>query len=63
MQVQIKILFTEVDKGGGIQGANTEVARSQMFDGSSRKVLDFVLVCKLYIRIKIRGIIVKEQKQ
>jgi len=34
-----------------------------MFDGSSKKVLDFVLACKLYIRMKMREVVVEEQIQ
>jgi len=36
------------------------VARPQIFDGSFRKVLGFVIACKLYIRIKMRGITMEE---
>jgi len=40
---------------------STEVARPQVFDGISSKILGFVMVCKLYIRIKIRKAAVEEQ--
>jgi len=40
-------------EGNGAQTAKMEVARPQMFNGSSRKVLGFVTACKLYIRIKM----------
>jgi len=40
---------------------NTEIARSQVFDGASSRVLGFVITCKLYIRIKMREITVEEQ--
>ena len=39
----------------------TEVAWLQVFDGSTDKILGFVTVCKLYIRIKIRGEVVEKQ--
>jgi len=40
-----------------------KVARPQMFNGSSEKVLGFVIACKLYIRMKIREVAVEEQIQ
>jgi len=54
---------------GGIEGVaafaqpNTqvEVARPQKFDGSSRKVAGSITVCKLYIQMKMRGVMVEEQ--
>jgi len=48
---------------GRTQGENTEVARLWMFDGSFRKVLGFVTACKLYIRMKMKGVTVEEQIQ
>ena len=38
-----------------------EVARSQEFDGSSRKVARFITAYKLYLRIKMKGVLVEEQ--
>ena len=39
------------------------MARPQVFNGTLGKVLDFVIAYKLYLRIKIRGIVVEEQIQ
>jgi len=42
-------------------GTSTEVTKLQIFDGIQKKVLDFIMVCKSYIRMKMRGEAVKEQ--
>ena len=42
---------------------NSEIAKLPLFDRDSSKVIGFVTAYNLYIRIKIREIIVKEQIQ
>jgi len=42
-------------------GFNIEVAKLQVFDGIAEKVLGFSTVCKLFIRMRMRNNIVKEQ--
>ena len=44
----------------GAATTSTKVARLQVFDGALSKVLGFVIAYKLYIRMKIRGIVVEE---
>ena len=39
------------------------MARLQIFNGSSKKVSGFMTVCKLYIRMKMREVVVEEQIQ
>ena len=45
---------------GGNVVAATEVAKPQTFDGILLKVSGFVVVYKLYIRIRLRELSVKE---
>jgi len=59
IQAQIQALLVGEAVVGRV--ASTEVARPQIFDGTSSKVSGFVTACRLYIRIKIREVVVKEQ--
>lgn len=43
--------------------SNIEVAISQTFNGSSEKMARFVMVCKLYLRMRMREAMVEEQVQ
>ena len=41
--------------------SNIEVAKLQAFDKTAGKILGFLTVCKLFIRIRMRGDSVKKQ--
>ena len=65
MQAQIQALLAggaggreERREGGGV-----EVAKPQIFNGTSAKVGGFISACKLYIRMKMRGELVEGQVQ
>ena len=64
IQVQIQALLA----GGAVAretggGGATEVAKPQIFDGTSSKVTGFILACKLYIKMKLRKESVEGQIQ
>lgn len=39
------------------------MAKPQVFDKALGKVLRFVMACKLYLRMRMRGVVVKKQIQ
>jgi len=67
MQAQIQALLAGGAGGqeGRQEGRNGggEVAKPQIFDGSSAKVGGFISACKLYIRMRMRGELVEGQVQ
>ena len=68
MQVQIQALLAggaggEAPREEGRERGGVEVAKPQIFDGSPAKVGRFISVCKLYIRMRLRGESVEGQVQ
>jgi len=53
--------------GGAATGSNTgpnmEVAKPAIFNGEAGKVGGFIIACRLFLRIKLRGATVEEQVQ
>jgi len=43
--------------------SNIKVAKPQTFNGKVEKILDFLIVYKYYIRMKIRDTVVEKQVQ
>ena len=39
------------------------MAKPQVFDRALGKVLRFVMACKLYLRIRMRGVVIEKQIQ
>ena len=58
IQAQIQALLTgrAVARGGEV----IKVVKPQTFNGTSLKVSGFIMVCRLYIRIRMRKVTVEE---
>ena len=72
MQVQIQALLVVQGRagagaGGLVTGPNTgphmEVAKPAIFNREAEKVGGFIIACRLFIRMKLRGTMVEEQVQ
>ena len=68
--MQIQALLAAAGGAGGERGAvgsNTEshmeVAKPAIFSGEAGRVGGFIMACRLYIKIKLRGNMVEEQVQ
>jgi len=55
------------DAGGAATGSNArtymEVVKPAIFNGEAGKVGGFITVCRLFLRMKLRGTTVEEQVQ
>jgi len=40
-----------------------DVAKPPTFNGKAKKITDFLIACKLFIKIKMRDVVVEEQVQ
>jgi len=68
MQVQIQALLAQAGEGergttGSNMGSHMEVAKPAIFNGEAGKVGGFIMACRLYIKMKLRGNTVEEQVQ
>jgi len=70
MQVQIQVLLVvqgRAGAGGPVTGPNAgphmEVAKPAIFNREAEKVGGFIIACRLFIRMKLRGTTVEEQVQ
>ena len=48
---------------GANMSSHMEVAKPAIFNGEVGKVGGFITACRLYIRMKLRGMLVEEQVQ
>ena len=70
MQVQIQALLAVAGGVGGERGtmgsnmgSHMEVAKPAIFNREAGKVRGFIMACRLYIKMKLRGNTVEEQVQ
>ena len=70
MQAQIQALLAAVGGAGGERGtagpnmgSHMEVAKLAIFNGETERVGGFIIACRLYIKMKLRGNTVEEQVQ
>ena len=61
LQEQIATLTRQVGAEG--MAMSMEVVKLQVFDGTLSKVSGFVTACKLYIRMRMREMVVEEKIQ
>jgi len=66
MQIQIQALIAggvRARKEEAIERSNIEVAKPPVFNGEVERVREFITICRLYLRMKMREATVEEQIQ
>ena len=70
MQVQIQALLTAQggagvggEAGGSNMESHMEMAKPAIFNGEAEKIEGFITACRLFLRMKMRGNLVKKQVQ
>ena len=69
MQAQIQALLAAQGGAGGggtergTTGPKVDVATPAIFNGETGKVGGFITTCRLFVRMKLRGVMVEEQVQ
>ena len=53
---EAKVVASELNTG-----SNIEVAKLPTFNEDATKILGFIIACRLYIRMKMRNVLVEEQ--
>ena len=63
MQIQALLVVAggEREATGSNTGSHMEVAKPAIFSGEAGKVGEFITVCKLYIKMKLRENTIEEQ--
>ena len=62
-QIQALLVATEGATTGSNLGPHIEVAKPAIFNGEAEKVEGFIMVCRLFLRMKLRGARVEEPVQ
>ena len=68
MQIQALIIEgapagVESTAEGSNKGSNIEIAKPPVFNREASKVGDFIIACRLYLRMRMRRVMVEKQIQ
>ena len=66
MQAQIQVLLIITEEGEEVTeepniGSNIKIAKLLVFNRKERKTGEFIMAYKLYLRMKMRRVLMKEQ--